>query len=350
MPPVGRRKYSGPRRPGERSAKVTKRNKVGIRHYNQGFNAMRNTNRLLKIRTLLPKEINLSCQYRQQLIFQNMGTAPAPGVNTPTLIKINLLDPAAHVGSGSSGIVTVMAYGGGTTSPIFLTSNPDANLSAILTDYSDKYDKLVVTGSQAKVRVQPLANQNLGQVFRNVDAQGAQPGGAAQNYNWDENHPPYLQVAAPEYDGEVYVWGVKQRAEGNLVSNNNGLTLHQVRTELPGAQIRKVTSFANGTSTKAVQLSSKYTPKFLGIKDWRDNITKIEINADGSARTNQDARDSFFYVGIMNRLPSTQGMKCALQVVDIVVNYNVKYLNRSNDPVEGDDPLPQAGGHEQDFT
>lgn len=346
MPPLGRRKYQGPRRPGERSAKVTKRNKVGLRHYNQQLNVAKNSARLLKIRTLLPKEINLSCQYRQQLIFTNHGTAPSPGVNTPTLIKINLLDPAAHLSSSSSGIITVISYGGATTSPIFTTQNPDHNLSDILTAYSDKYEKLVVTGSQCKVRVQPVANQLLGQVFHNIDAQGAQ----GDSYPYDENHMPYLAVRAPEYDGEVYVWGVKQRSEGNLVQNNNGLTMHQVRTELPGAQIRKVTAFANGTSTKPVQLSSKYTPKFLGIKDWRDNITKIQINADGSERTEQDARESYFYVGIMNRTGTTQAMKVANQVVDIVVNYNVKYLNRSNDPVEGDDPLPRAGGHEQDFT
>lgn len=346
MPPLGRRKYAGPRRPGERSAKVTKRNKTGLRHYNQSLNSAKNSSRLLKIRTLLPKEINLSIQYRQQLIFANHGTAPSPGVNTPTLIKINLLDPAANVGPGSNGIITVIAYGGSTTSPIFTTQNPDANLSAILTEYSDKYDKLVVTGSQAKVRVQPVANQLLGQSFENVDAQGAQ----GDQYPYDENHMPYLKVNAPQYDGEVYVWGVKQRAEGNLTLNNNGLNLHQVRTELPGVQMRKVTAFANGTSTKPVQLTSKYTPKFLGIKDWRDNISKIEINADASPRANVDARNSYFYVGIMNRTGSTQAKKVANCVVDVVVNYNVKYLNRSNDPVEGDDPLPQAGGHEQDFT
>lgn len=346
MPPVGRRKYQGPRRPGERSAKVTKRNKTGIRHYNQSLNTAKNTSRLLKIRTLLPKEINLSLQYRQQLIFANHGTAPSPGVNTPTLIKINLLDPAAHVDAANAGIVTVIAYGGATTSPIFTTQNPDPNLSAILTEYSDKYEKIYVTGSQCKVRVQPVANQLLGQYFSNVDAQGAQNDG----YPFDENHPPYMKVNAPQLDGEVYVWGVKQRSEGNLYANNNGLTMHQVRTELPGVQMKKVTAFANGTSTKAVQLTSKYTPKFLGIKDVKDNISMVEINADGTARTNQDARNSYFYVGIMNRTGSTQAKKVALQVVDIVVNYNVKYLNRSNDPVEGDDPLPQAGGHEQDFT
>lgn len=339
MPPIGRRKYSGPRRPGEKSAKV-KKTKAKLKYYSNPMNIAKNSNRLLKIRTLLPKEMKFSIQYRTTLEFSNMGSAPSPGVLTPTLIKINLLDPASHVGPGSSGIVTVVAYGGATTSPLFSTTNPDANLSTVLQEYSDKYDNLFVTGSQAKVRVQPVANQLVGQVLANVEAQGAQPGGANQNYNWDSNHPPYLEVIDPEYDGEVYVWGVKQRGAGNLINANGGLSLHQVRTELPGVQMRKVTSFLNGTSTKAVQLNSTYTPKFLGIKDARDNLRKININADGSERTDAEAKDAYFYVGIMNRQGSTQAKKCANQIVDIVVNYNVLYTNRTNDPIEGDAPIP----------
>lgn len=320
--------------------------KTRLTSYKTRNNTARNTNSLLRIRTLLPKELSVSIQYRQLIQFASMGSSTdTGGLFSPCLFKINLLDPCAPSGASSDGIFTVIDYQGNTTIPNFTTLNSGHNLGTQLNEYMDKYRYCVVTGSKSSVRIQGVANQEkVGQWYENVEAQGAQPGGAAQNYDWDENHPHYIKVNSAEKDGELYCWTVKQRGQGNLVNNSQGLNINEIRTSLPGAKMRKHNVYKNGTSSKAVQLQARYTPKFLGIKDYRDNLQKIIIMPDGSDRP-AEAEQAFQYVGITNRFGAVQGFSPANVHVEIAVDYNVRFIQRLNDPVGGDGPIPHPYAH-----
>lgn len=343
MPPL-------PRRTKKRTRKHTKKTKkkTQLKSYKTRSNSARNSNSLLRIRTLLPKELTVSIQYRQLIQFSSMGySTDSGGLFSPCLFKINLLDPCAPIAAGqaSDGIYTVIDYQGNSHIPNFTTLNVNHNLGTELNEYMDRYRYCVVTGAKSNVRIQSVANQEkLGHYLTNIDAQGAMPGSAAQNYDFDENHPPYLKTNNSEKDGELYCWTVKQRGQGNLIDNNNGLNINEIRTQLPGAKMRKHNAYLNGTSSKAVRFTSKYTPKFLGIKDWRDNIDKIRINPDGSARPTV-GEQAFQYVGITNRFGSVQAYQPANVHVEIAVDYNVRFIQRLNDPAGGDEPLPQAHEH-----
>lgn len=329
------------------SSKQKARKKASLTKYNhQVVSRAINSNRLLGVPDLLPKELSMSFQYRQLITFTTSGHSTAPGgMYSPTLIKINLLDPAAPVSGTSAGIVTVLNYQGSTVQPIFHTLNPEANLQTKLQQYSDMYEKVVVTGSKAKVRVQATANQHKLVPFPvNVPGQGTQGDGNS----YGTNYMPYQSLSQPTLDGELYIWSVKQRSEGQLVTNNNGLNLHEIRTKVPGIRLKKHNAYANGTTSKAVIHSSTYTPKWLGIKDWRDNLSKIQFNVDGTTPGNH-TENCFQYLGITNRIPSNAAMEPARVFMDVLVNYNVKYLNRKNDPASGDDPIPRAGGHHTDL-
>ena len=45
------------------------------------------------------------------------------------------------------------------------------------------------------------------------------------------------------------------------------------------------------------------------------------------------------YVGITNRGISNAAMEPARVFMDVAVNYNVRFIQRKNDPVGGDEPL-----------
>lgn len=344
MPPV--KKSS--RKPGtskERGAAVSAHNKArlarkkaALKNYNKQIRASAyNSNRLLGIKTLLPKELNMSVQYRELITFTTSGHGTGVGgLYSPLLLRINLLDPCVATGPTSGGIITVISYGGATVAPIHHRLNPEANLRTVLTQYADKYDTAVVTGSQSKVRIQGVANQHkLGIWPQNIAGQGDPSGGYGSNY------PPHLYMQQPTLDGELYCWSVKQRSAGQLVTNNQGLNLMEVRTKVPGMKLKKHNCYQNGTTSKAVIHSSRYSPKFLGIQDWRDNLEKIEFNVDGTSRSGF-AENAFQYIGITNRVPSSQALEPGRVFMDVVVNYNVRFMQRKNDPAAGDDALPSA--------
>ena len=342
MPPIKKVSKSktsrGPAAGAHNKARAARR-KAKLKNYNKQIRATAiNSNRLLGIKTLLPKELNMSVQYRELITFTTSGhsSAPTGGLYSPTLVRINLLDPCVATGSTSGGIITVIDYGGATVAPIHHRLNPEANLQSVLTQYADKYDAAVVTGSESKVRIQGVANQHkLGMWPQNIAGQGDPTGGYGSNY------PPHLYMQTPTLDGELYCWSVKQRSAGQLVTNNQGLNLMEIRTKVPGMKLKKHNCYQNGTTSKAVIHSSRYSPKFLGIQDWRDNLEKIEFNVDGSSRSGF-AENAFQYVGITNRVPSNGGLEPARVFMDIVVNYNVRFMQRKNDPAAGDDALPSA--------
>ena len=343
MPPVKKvTKSKTPRGPAVSAHNKARlaRKKAFLKNYNKQIRATAlNSNRLLGIKTLLPKELNMSVQYRELITFTTSGHSTAPGgMYSPLLVRINLLDPCVATGSTSGGIITVIDYGGSTVSPIHHRLNPEANLQSVLSQYSDKYDAVCVTGSESKVRIQGVANQHkLGIWPQNIAGTGHQ--GEGQGYG--SNFPPYVYMQQPTLDGELYCWSVKQRSAGQLVTNNNGLNLMEIRTKVPGMKLKKHNCYQNGTTSKAVIHTSRYSPKFLGIQDWRDNLEKIEFNVDGSSRGGF-AENAFQYVGITNRVPSSAALEPGRVFMDIVVNYNVRFMQRSNDPAGGDDALPSA--------
>lgn len=353
MPPTSRRNDDRSAKAKKRGARYDRgrhtdtRSKAKLKKYNQQVVSRAiNSNRLLGVPDLLPKELSLSFSYRQLLIFTTSGHSTAlGGMYSPTLIKINLLDPAAPVNLTSAGIITVLNYQGSTVQPIFHTLNPEPNLQSKLSQYSDMYEKVVVTGSQAKVRVQGVANQHKLMPFPvNVPGEGHQGDGNS----YGSNYMPYQSLSQPTLDGELYIWSVKQRSEGQLVTNNNGLNLHEIRSEVPGIRMKKHNVYANGTTSKAVIHSSTYTPKWLGIKDWRDNLDKIQFNVDGSSAGNH-TENCYQYLGITNRIPSSAAMEPARVFMDIKVNYNVKYIQRKNDPASGDPAIPRASNQHTDL-
>lgn len=339
MPPVKKRS----RKPivNSNPSRRTASQQARLKAYNkQMLSRAINSNRLLGVSTLLPKELTLSVQYRELITFTTSGhsSAPTGGLYSPTLLKINLLDPCVASGPNSGGIITVLDYQGATVAPLFHRLNPEVNLQTELSQYAGSYDHVVVTGSQVKARIQGVANQHKLMPFPvNVPAMGHQ----GEGNSYSTNYPAHTQLLQPTLDGELYIWSVKQRSEGKLVTNNQGLNLHEIRTKVSGIKMKKHNVYANGTTSKAVIHKSTYTPKFIGIKDWRDNIDKIKFNVDGETRVGGE--NCFQYIGITNRVPSSAALEPARVFMDIAVNYNVRFINRKNDPASGDDALPAAG-------
>lgn len=324
-------------------AKPKGKKRTPIRNYtSRRNNSGRKSNALIPIRTLLPKEITVGIQYRQLIQFATQGYNTAPGgLFSPTLLKVNLLDPCVPVGPDSNGIITVLNYGGTASAPVYSLLNGDVNLASKLHEYSDRYDKCMVIGSSAQIRVQGNANQTLGKYLVNVPGQGSQGDGNS----YGSNYPPYVKVEDSNKDGELYIWSVRQRETGQLVVGNQGLSIHEVRTKVPGAKMRKHNCYQNGTTSKAVTMTSKYSPKFLGIKDWRDNLNKLAIETDGVSQRHVDAKNAFMYLGLANKFGNTQGNQPATVTMEIVCNYRVRFLQRSNDPAGGDEPLAAPNTH-----
>ena len=342
MPPVKKiRKPIVHSNPARRSATQ----KAKLKQYNKQLMARAiNTNRLLGVSTLLPKELTLSVQYRELITFTTSGhsSAPTGGLYSPTLIKINLIDPCIASGPTSGGIITVLNYQGQTVAPLFHRLNPEVNLQTELSQYADSYEDVIVTGSQVKARIQGVANQHKLMPFPvNVPGEGHQ----GEGNSYGSNYPPYQSLQQPTLDGELYIWSVKQRSEGQLVTNNQGLNLHDIRTKVSGIKMKKHNVYGNGTTSKAVVHKSTYTPKFVGIKDWRDNLEKLKFNVDGQTRVGGE--NAYQYIGITNRVPSSAALEPARVFMDIAVNYNVRFLNRKNDPASGDDAIPKASGVHQ---
>lgn len=343
MPSIYRRDsgYSGRKskrnKDDRKNVRKLKGKRVKIRSYPAKRNSGRKSNALIPIRTLLPKEVTVGIQYRQVIQFATQGYNTLPGgLFSPTLLKVNLIDPCVPTGPDSNGIITVLNYGGTSSAPVYSLLNSDVNLQHQLDEYGhNKYDKCVVSASSCSIRVQGNANQTLGKYLANVPSQGTNTEGSS----WGSNYPPHVTVQDSNKDGELYIWSVRQRSAGQLIDNNQGLNIHEVRTKVPGAKMRKHNCYQNGTTSKAVTMTAKYTPRFLGIKDWRDNLDKIAIETDGITPRGPDAKDAFMYLGVANKFGNVQSKQPATVTMEISCNYQVRFLQRSNDPDGGDDPL-----------
>lgn len=347
MPPVPRRiKFKGKK---ETKASFERRKRrYAVRNYNkQNRNAAMSSNRIIPIRTLLPKEQVYSIPYRETLDFTFMGSGPAQGgVNCPCVIKISMND--CIMGNNSTPvapfhIVDVMNIGGGTTPPVFTRSHQLGTLKDQLDPLFDKYRRCVVERSSVKVRVSPKINLGgyLGPQFTNVNAVGTNTEGS----DWDTNHPAHLGWSPdPARNGHLYVWGVKQKSTGQLIdiANANTPSLHELKENVPGLVMKQVKAYSNGTTSADALLSAGYSPHNFGIKDWRDNIKTLKQVKSLSAIDN-DKKRMFYYVGVQGAKPVLQTGNSELHPVrvEVFVQYKVRFIDRSNDPDGGDEALPE---------
>lgn len=325
----------------KRYSKYFKKKGRPVKNYNKSIqNYQRKGSNMLKIRTLIPKELNVGIQYKTTLVFSSMGSGGTGCI--ATLIKINLNDPIQGNtlnGSAIAGnIVDVVSLGGTYLDPSFVRTNgSQMNLSTELAPYFDQYKKCVVLSSNSNVRIVGRPNQyKLNQWQSNADAAGSN----GTDYPWAANHPPYLQTNDATLDGEMYVSSIKQRNTLGLHPLPSGQTpsFHQLQTSTPGLKMRRMTMTPNSTG-KSVASCAKYTPKYTGIKDWRDNISDLGVRTPSGTKT--QTKPAYHYVAVHNREPATANFKPANVVAEIVVNYNVRFLDRANDFEGGDDPLPQ---------
>lgn len=340
MPPVKRRTTQTPFK---RKRKVAKRKP---KNYNKRLsNFQKNSRNMLQIRTLIPKEIVVDIQYRTQLIFDTMGYSSATGHGcTGTIIRINLNNPTQGTGfsSGVNNIVDVVSLGAPFTDPIFTRTNgSQLNLSSELDDYFSQYRKAVVVASNSKVRIAAIPNQKeLGQWFVNEQAQGAQ----GDQYPYAQNHMPYTSVKGPAVNGDMYVWSVKQKTINNLTTGTLP-DFHTLRTAVPGMKMKNLRAYKDGHVGPGVLNSVGHTPRTTwAIKDWRDNLNACGFNKSSQTRSN-DMKSAYHYVGICNASTPLIGDKPARIKADIVVNFKCRFVDRSNDPEGGDDPLPQPVHH-----
>lgn len=311
--------------PAKRNAKRAPRN---FNRRNQTF-AGKSSN-MVRLRTLQPPELFVSAQYRQTIYFQSMGTQ---GGSTPCLIRIRMDNPtgAGGVPGNRYNVVDVVSYGGAHVPPVFTRSNSDRGVTE-LDQYFDIYRKACVTSSNAKVRICGVINQKkLGPTFYNSPAAGS----TGENYPYDTNHMPFLAVKDAELDGELSVWGVKQKIENQLhsqgVNGNETPTLNEIKTKIPGVRMKQLRCFKDGHCSTPVMLSGSHTPKSTwGITDWRDNLGVVQMYASTITNPAPDKKNALFYVGICNNQPAVANYGPALVRAEVVVNYRVRFIDRKN--------------------
>lgn len=289
---------------------------------------------MVKLRTLQPSELLISCQYRQTIFFETMGHGGNSG--TPCLLRIRLANPTAAGGLAGSRnqIVDVVSYGGQHVPPVFTRSNAERGITD-LDQYFDIYRKACVTSSNAKVRICGVINQKeLGQVFYNGSAQGSQ----GDQYPYNDNHMPFLAVKNASRDGELSVWGVKQKTVNQLhaqgPANDETPSLWETKTQIPGMRMKQLRCFKDGHCSTPVMLSASHTPASTwAITDYRDVINDVQVYPSDfttpSMQPNQ--KQSLFYVGVCANKPATATYGPALVRAEIVVNYRVRFIDRRND-------------------
>lgn len=339
MPPVRR---TTQKKSSSKSRRTSNRKKgKAVKNYNSQLrNKQYKTSNMLKIRTLIPKEIRIGIQYKTTIVFSQMGYGGNGDV--ATMLRISLNNPTmgnAAANSGVAGkIVDVVSLGGNYTDPVFSRTNQTQdNLITELEDYFKQYGKAIVTSSNSKVRIVGRPNQfKLGQTFYNGSAAGAH----GTDYPYASNHPPFLAVKGPELDGEVYVSSVKQRRTGLLhPQGGDSLKFHDIQTKLPGVKMRRLTCYPDKV-TKGIMNVATYTPRStVGIRDWRDNLGDLQFSSGDGVNAQQ--KPAYHYVMVHNRQPATATFKPPNVVAEIVVNYNLRFLDRLNNFEGGDDPLPE---------
>lgn len=310
MPPI-RRKYAGPRRPGERSAKVTKRTKRFTKN-KRANKANRGGQDVLMLKSLLPNSQKVTITYRDSINFTNMGSDQGGGATTPTLMRFILNDPNFKTGAPADRIGSVMIQNN-TNTPVFVHENPSINLETHLLDLYSEYFNAVVTKSNIVVNLRFKPNQKgVGQSLHN--------GGAGSEFD-----PLRLEVLEPDKVGDGLFWAVSQKNSGTI--NGQNPSLYQLKREIPGVTMKRMTLSRNGVASKGICFKANYTPaRSAGVKDWKDNLDKFSFN--DSTRV---AAPRYLYVGCTSQQqPLLTAFNLADVYVDYQVTYDIEFLNRKN--------------------
>lgn len=352
MPPV--RKFAGPRRPGERSAKVKKHNKKG-----QSPRGKRQTASIIPVKTYSNKEEIVDMEYRCLLDFSHMG---GDNGSTPTLIRINMNNPVigGHTASGNDTIVTcVLNTGTGDSPPTQPKYNLFAlgdkrNLSVRLRDYTDVYRDMVVLKSEAEVRVIPKLNP--------INPTDGKVGRSVVNY-WTNylNTGDFAGLITPRLVlsnalSEVDVWTIRQQEEGQLTNTSAGSPkLEELKSDFPNLRMKRLNITPN--SKKGITFKQSYTPKSqYGFQSWRDNRNLVRCFNNVTANPNQ--LGSYMYVGLAGRYTTWDGVAAnptvhdpksaltdiglPLMKVEVKIKYKIHFSQRFN--IEGsNEPSPHQG-------
>lgn len=347
MPPI--RKYHGPRRPGEHSAKVTKGRKKFRYQRGTKIGASRRATRgnmnTIKLTTLSRKTENISISYREELDFTQMGYDAG---SSPTLIRANLNN---CVGLDSDRVLTVVgSLKAGSTDPTYTrrSYNQKANLRDRLSEYFDEYRSAVVTSAEVTFNIRPKLNQvsptsDVGTVsivpyFTN-DSTGLDPAGnaglrgATQQTRW----------IGANATGDLYVWCIRQSKQQQLYDNTNGTyPLATLKQGIPGMRMSKLNITPN--SVKGVVFKMKYTPRSqFQIKDWRDNRELFEMVLNDAQSS--EFKHAYAYLGIGasvngNDVSGTaNGKYMANCICEVNVKYNINFSERKN-VVGNNEPVP----------
>lgn len=324
MPPV--RKYAGPRRPGERSAKVTKHQKKMTPQSSYKKRAQkgnRGGQDVLKLKTLLPNEQKLSVTYRDSINFTNMGSSATLGDgHTPTIMRFNMNNPNFNA-TADSRIGNVITQSNVNVAE-FAHENTNKNLESNLQPYYDEYYNAVVTSSTlvANLRFKP----NQVRVAPYLDNVG----------DGTEADPYRLKSFAAEKIGDGFFWAVSQRNQGDISSENP--TLWQLKREIPGVSMKRMTLGLNGIPSKGIQFKATYTPhRSAGIKDWKDNLADFNFDT-----TSSPGKSRYTYIGCTSQQqPLMAAFNLANCYVDYQITYNITFLNRKN-VVGANNPIGHA--------
>ena len=264
---------------------------------------------ILSVKTLLPNVQKLRITYRDSLNFTNMGSNIGGGAVTPCLMRFLLNDPN-YIGAGAGDRIGSVMIQNNTNTPVFVHENPSANLEAKLTDYYAEYNNVIVTKSNIVVNLRFKPNQKgVGQHFQN-----AGDGSEGDEYR--------LEVLEPDKVGDGMFWAVSQKNSGTI--NGQNPSLYQLKREIPGVTMKRMTLSRNGVASKGICFKAQYTPaKSVGIKDWKDNLDDFNFNA-----TQRVSKPRYLYIGATSQ---QQPLLNSLNLADIYVDYQITYeLTLSN--------------------
>lgn len=357
MPPT--RRYAGPRRPGEMSAKVTKsrktfKYKTGTKR--AGARGAKSNMNVTRLSTLSRKEENVSISFREQLDFSNMGGEAG---SSPCVIRADLMNPVVG-GPGSSGndviVSNVVNLKANSTNPVLTRQsyNNKRNLSDRLEDYFNEYRKAIVTSSEVTFNVRPKLNQvtaesnadSISIVPYPVDiSTGLDPAGTSGL----RGPQTATRWVAANATGDLYVWCILQQSQQQLYNQTDGVApLSTLKQGIPGMRMQKLNVTPN--NQRGCTFKLKYTPnKVFGLKDWKDN--KQLLSVLNSATQPTTLKTAYAYLGVGSSINGvdpgdpaiTQGAKfLANCIVEVSVKYNINFSERIN--IDGNnEPIPHAG-------
>ncbi len=322
------RKYSGPLRPGERSAYVRgsrvnrPKRRRGINSYSKAVKV--NLRRgLIKSSNFTPKTMDVELNYHQVIrITANQPNIPQYPLATGFPFRISLNSPCNPAGE----ILHVHTTGHGTMT--YATNASVANnLTGALaeTGLTEKYRYFYVKEAYVTVVVQNQINQQgLIETFDNV----------AMTPPTGSNQATHLAVSPPTLTGELI--NCAHVTEDNSF-NLNPETVHTIREEIAGAIVKESLVFPHNRG-QSNTFTYKYTPKKrFNISDVKDNLGLLRFEKDGSIF---GTYESHLNMCVGKQLfPSTQLLDSALQTVDIQVKYIITGFERVND-VGSNNPVP----------